>query len=130
MQFFNFGNEVTFALFMWFVQDSQGPLRTSLFEEALVAAEDNHTFDTEQDICYIIRDELAEAITQHLIEESDYEDFFEPACCVEELVPTSLIGVLLGSAIEQVHFFTVAEALLRHEKKWSPSLSESGEEFK
>jgi len=108
MEFFNFGSDESYELFLWLTQH-----RASSLKEQIDLAADDIEVGPKQALALAIEEFVCENIAA-----AGHADF---GCgVVADLVPgDTLAASLLRCALSRIDFDRVAEALLRKAGKWS-----------
>jgi hypothetical protein len=121
MQFFDFGNSVTFHYFKWVSESGQAD-PDALIGEAFRKAETDTEHFPGEDVCMVVRDNLAGLLTELLADvvPDVADDSAFPLGGVWNS-PESLWKPILAHAIWTVDCQAVAEALLIRAGKWNPS---------
>lgn len=132
MEFFNFRNQQTFQFFIWVMNGGLGLEPSDLSFSAyhrMYIAYDEVEDDTEKmfdpDI-WELRETLAELLRKMLLErlgdELETSDLFDDWYGIGKVDSTvdSLTRPILELALAEISFEAVAQAILIHEKKWTP----------
>lgn len=127
MQFFNFGNSETFHFFKWVSESGQvvsenGQDLQGLIDKAFQEAEGDAFFKMDVDVCYVVKEKLADLLYDVIWEiVPDLDPDVAPGIGEVGIGPGSLWLPILSIALERIDCHTVAEALLIRAGKWAPS---------
>ena len=123
MEFFDFGNSLTFHFFKWITESGQATPQI-LVTEAFEKAETDTEHFADEDVCIIVRDVLAHRLAELLADVASDQDA-DPACAPELgnvwNSREALWKPLLADAFAAIDCGAAAQALLIRGGKWNPS---------
>ena len=119
--FFNFRNDASYHFFMWLTES--GKVDTDkLIRESYGIAEDDKWIEMGADVCYGVRDKLAESLDSILV--TLLGDFGVGECDeigVFDFPETPMLNAILYQAAQSIDTRTVAVAILMRAGRWTPS---------